>query len=169
MISPGKPVNSPEMCRIHALLSAHGDAWLALAYSCCGDFHHAEDAVVEALANLEQAFLKGGVDNPSAWMETAVRRRGADRSRKEGAQRNLLDRLARETSSKPDYSSELPLPPDPDDLPVAVADSCEPFIAEPHHWQAVEDALPDLPERQREVIRLRLFEKLSPAEIAGRP
>ena len=30
------------------------------------------------------------------------------------------------------------------------------------------DALPRLPKRQQEVIRLRLFEKLSTAEIAGR-
>ena len=137
------------------LLERYGVPWLALAYDCCGDRHLAEDVLAEALVNLHYALLKGEVENLEAWMTTTIRRRASDRVRKESAQRRLRDGLTEKRSTKTSQAEND-------------ADFDESFIAEPRDWQAIKEALPSLPERQRDVIRLRLFEKLSPAEVAIR-
>ena len=98
---------------------------------------------------------------------TVIRRRAADFHRKESTQQGIKERLAQEAIGQ-DGRVSPPLPREADDPEEADGDPGEPFIVEPKHWHAIKEALPDLPERQREVIRMRLFDKLSTAEISER-
>lgn len=143
---------SPEAA-LRALLLLHGPGWLGLALEVLGDLHLAEDAVAEAFAALPGEMAWSGVKNPVAWMAGAVRNCARNRRRSERAQTHLALRLRQErpaVGNTCEFASATVDPPD---------DSEE-------RLSALREALPLIPERQREVIQLRLFENKTPSEVA---
>lgn len=147
----GDPPDLPK------LLEVYGPVWLAMALNYCGDHQFGEDALWEAVHALSRELAAGKVDNPSAWMATTLRNRASKRMRNEAGQQRAragLSNLAPASLGYDDNSAN--------ESPV----TGEPFAIEERHWDAVRAALPNLPPRQRKVIELRLFEKLSTAEIA---
>jgi len=134
------------------LLDAYGPAWLAQARNCCGGDHHfGEDMLWEAVHALEQEMAEGEVESIPAWMSGTIRNLASKRVRTEVGQQRLREALAAATHA-----------------PQAPANEAEDFLIDESHWEAVRAALPRLPPRQQEVIRLRLFEKLPPGEVARR-
>lgn len=138
------------------MLEEQAPQWLATAWRVCGgDRQFAEDAVTEAVYALNRELLAGApVDNPAAWFQTALRNRASARIRAEKTQQRIKEGLANT------LPTATPTLSDGDD------ETQEPWLLTPEHLDQVRDLLPQLPPRQREVIRMRLFEKKTPSEIA---
>lgn len=152
--APGR--STPASPSLLELLEIHGTVWLAMARNCCGDHHFGEDALWEALHALSRELANGTVDNVTGWMAKTLHHRASERVRKESGQHRIRARLTESISDESAYAVSSDGLSNEDEL----------FVIEEGHWDAIHAALPRLPPRQREVIRMRLFEKLSPGEIA---
>lgn len=151
---PANRENASASSPLPKLLDIHGAVWLALARKCCGGDHQlGEDALWEAIHALDRVKKDGCVENVSAWMATTIRNLAAKRLRSETGQKRLRYTLA-ETAPPQGHQATGPTEAD------------EAFLIKEGHWGAIHAALPHLPPRQREVIRMRLLERLSPKEIA---
>ena len=143
---------------INELLSAlwleHGGMLTKMSCGILRDWHMAEDTVNEALTALGES-LAGGevVEDPLAWMKTAVYNQTISRGRKETSHRLRTDKLAVLAKESAFTAFE-------EDVGETDFSDLDP--------EAVRAALHSLPARQQEVIGLRLFMELSIQETAER-
>lgn len=146
----------PPNTRLRMLLAVHGPVWLELARAITRDLQYAEDAVSEALAALAVEWSNGpGPDDPVTWTAAVVRNLALKRCAREDAQRRLAVRLHTERAGGGESAGDA----------VPARDGPERGgLAE--RRELLSKALPSIPERQREVLRMRVIEERSPAEIA---
>lgn len=131
---------------VRAVYQAHGRMVFAIAYRVLGDTGLAEDATQQTFV---QAWRAAGTYDPSrslgAWLTTIAKRVAIDVHRREKRHRNL-DNI--DTS---DSSSLVTLPPSAEQI---------------HDVAEVRRALDQLPDADRNLIRMQHFDELSHAEIA---
>ncbi|WP_457110027.1 RNA polymerase sigma factor [Marmoricola sp. URHA0025 HA25] len=131
---------------VRVVYQAHGRMVFAIAYKVLGDTGLAEDATQQTFV---QAWRAAGNYDPSrplgAWLTTIAKRVAIDVHRREKRHRNL-DNV--DTSDSP---SLITLPPSAERI---------------HDVAEVRRALDQLPESERELIRMQHFDELTHAEIA---
>jgi RNA polymerase sigma factor (sigma-70 family) len=133
---------------VRAVYRSYGRVVYAVAYKVLGDRALAEDAV-------QQAFVK-------AWRAAAT----FDEDRELGpwlaaiARRTAIDVYRRETVRSSDPLDSV--------APGNPALTTEPETSDIHDAWAVREAVDQLPEDEREIVRLQHFEGLTHAEIADR-
>lgn len=123
-----------------AVADAHRREWgvvLAATARVVGDFDLAEEAVQDAYAKALATWSTRGIpENTGAWLTTVAKRRALDLSRRAGAVRRALPRLAGtdETYEHPQLSSDAEVSRDgtdafPDDRLRLIFTCCHPALA----------------------------------------
>ena len=120
--------------------------WLRMAQRLSGDPEVAEEAVQDALVRVARSWTSfRGEAALETWIARIVIHSVRDRMRARRSQPVRSDRVAGITSNSRG--------------PVETALACE-------QQQRVREAIGDLPDRQREVLSLTIWETRSPAEVA---
>lgn len=132
---------------IRAVYQGYGGLVYSVAYKVLGDAGLAEDATQQTFV---QAWRAAGTYDPSrplgAWLAAIARRAAIDVYRRERRHRSMADIDSYETA----------------------------LVTEPPEVEQIYDvwevrrAVEDLPDQDREVIRMQHFDELTHAEIAGR-
>lgn len=125
------------------LVAGQQDRLLRLAYLLTSDRGGAEDAVAEAVSRVYARWRRGGIDNPGAYLRTAVVHEVRGRARRAGLERRERSRRWGDRRGQ-----------------LGVADR----VVDRHE---VLTALEHLAPRQRMVVVLRFFEDLSVAQTAA--
>jgi RNA polymerase sigma factor (sigma-70 family) len=136
----------PDMVRV--VYQLHGRLVFAIAYKVLGDTGLAEDATQQTFV---QAWRAAATYDPSrplaAWLTTIAKRVAIDVYRREKRHRNL------DNVDTSDSASLVTLPPSAEQI---------------HEVAEVRRALDELPDGDRQLIRLQHFDELTHAEIATR-
>lgn len=139
---PSSPTLMPGRLTLADLFLTEESHLLRLATGITGDFAAAQDIVQDAFLRLHPRYA--GIEQPRAWLVTAVRRLALDhlRRRKPGA---AVEALA--------------------DLPVETGHRCDEHA---ENVASLRLCLADLPPRDRELVKLRFEDDLDYAGIAAR-
>ncbi|MFN3191607.1 MAG: RNA polymerase sigma factor [Aureliella sp.] len=124
------------------------DRLIGFVYRRIGDFEIAQDVVQEAFVKLCQQSWPEIEERAEAWLYRTCRNRVIDLVRREGRRKGL--RSGTDVSVLRDPESSLP----------------EDAMSQNEQLNRVRESLQELPERQQELLRLRLQEGLSYKQIA---
>jgi RNA polymerase sigma-70 factor (sigma-E family) len=127
-----------------AVFELQHDRMLRIAGLLCGDRDEAEDVVAEVFARTYRRWQKGGIDDVGAYLRRGVVNEVKSRWRKRSVRRRVHERRTRD-----------------DQLEAPGADAA---VGEA---QRLQDALVQLPDRQRAAIVLRFYDDRSEAETAA--
>lgn len=122
---------------------ARGDALLRFAYLLSGDRHLAEDLVQEVLCRVHQRWRMVQVEQPDAYIRTAIVRQYLSWRRRRSSRETSLDILPEPVGREPDTATRQ--------------------AARDEMWQL----LASLPRKQRVVLVLRFYEDLPDDRIAA--
>jgi RNA polymerase sigma factor (sigma-70 family) len=139
---------SPPREWVSELFEQLEDKLIGFVYRRLGDRETAQDVVQEAFVRLCQQSWPRIEERAEAWLYRTCRNRAIDISRREGRMRALrsgqdVDEVRDEVGAKPEDAS-----------------------AEQEQLSRVREQIRELPERQQELLRLRLQEGLSYRQIA---
>lgn len=140
---PESPSTPPGRPALEAVFLAEESRLLCFATGITGDFAAAQDIVQDAFLRLHPRYAD--IDEPRAWLLTAVRRLAIDHIRR------------RKPSALVDTLAETPV-----DEPAHRRDERAESVS------ALRLCLADLPARDRDIVKLRFEENLDYAEIANR-
>jgi RNA polymerase sigma-70 factor (ECF subfamily) len=150
-------IKAGEASALEALYERYGRVVLALCRRILGDPRDAEEAMLDAFA---QVWEQGdrydpGRASPLSYLMTVARSRAIDRARALGRHRALLSDGDEVLLAAPDRG--MPVPP-----------SALSALLSAESRSAIEDALRALPPEQREALELAFFAGLSHREVAER-
>ena len=136
------------------LVQSHYGTWYAKANEILHDHHFAEDIIYEALGALALELAAGTVvDSPKNWMFITIRNLSLNKARDLKSYSAILSGLSEHAQDR-------------ESLEDVLLRDAEGTVDVTEMREQVKSLLPRMPEQQRKVINLRLFEYLSHKEVA---